>query len=135
LKHLQPERNKANNISNIQQHQLQLENYKNPYMEILQETNNLQQILNKSETKPTSQVSKKTTDEEFANRQRQIQYVCSNERVTGLVDQILTHKKSGVIFCSVPKAGCTFWKRIFAALKNQVCIFSFFFLMNSSIRH
>ena len=66
---------------------------------------------------------RKTSEDVFAERRRRLHDVCSNdpEAQQGGVKGIFKHQKSGVIYCFVPKAGCTFWKRVFHVV-NQVIL-------------
>ncbi|KAK0055507.1 carbohydrate sulfotransferase 8 [Biomphalaria pfeifferi] len=54
----------------------------------------------------------KTPYRVFQTRKRRIDKVCASTKVRGKVRGVYTHKY-GVLYCSVPKAGCTFWKSVF----------------------
>ncbi|KAH9489738.1 hypothetical protein Btru_057110 [Bulinus truncatus] len=60
-----------------------------------------------------------TSDAEIEKRLQRVNNVCSRNRVSGNVHGVFTHT-SGVIYCFVPKAGCTFWKRVFRALNSSI---------------
>ncbi|CAG5115751.1 unnamed protein product [Candidula unifasciata] len=61
----------------------------------------------------------RTSDEEFVKRRRRVNYVCSTGQVSGNVSFVMNDKQAGIIYCSVPKAGCTFWKRVFTAVNSK----------------
>ena len=65
--------------------------------------------------------SRKTSEAVFAERRRHLSEVCKKDPYAqiGEVNGIFKHQASGVIYCFVPKAGCTFWKRVFYVV-NQV---------------
>ncbi|KAK3735517.1 hypothetical protein RRG08_007136 [Elysia crispata] len=67
----------------------------------------------------------RTPEAVFVERRRRLSDICMNdpEAQAGGVERIFTHQSSGVIYCFVPKAGCTFWKRMFLAL-NRPGVFS-----------
>ncbi|KAK3735522.1 hypothetical protein RRG08_007139 [Elysia crispata] len=62
----------------------------------------------------------RTPEAVFVERRRRLSDICMNdpEAQAGGVERIFTHQSSGVIYCFVPKAGCTFWKRMFLALNR-----------------
>lgn len=89
-----------------------LENLKKAIVSVKEEQANLQP-LNRQER------SWRTSEDEFAKRKQRVNFVCSAKNVSGNVMRVLPHD-SGVLYCIVPKAGCTFWKRLFAAVQSQV---------------
>ncbi|GFN87374.1 carbohydrate sulfotransferase [Plakobranchus ocellatus] len=62
-----------------------------------------------------------TSPEEFASRRARYQNVCRKYPLLrlGHLGKVLVHKKRRVIYCYVPKAGCTFWKRAFKFANNE----------------
>ena len=73
-----------------------------------------------------SEVSLKdyTTEAEFHVRRQRIKDVCwENPTLRGDVREVFKNKQAGILYCVVPKAGCTFWKRIFRAFETKVNIF------------
>ncbi|CAG5115750.1 unnamed protein product, partial [Candidula unifasciata] len=46
-----------------------------------------------------------------------------------------TYEQAGVIYCTVPKAGSTFWKRIFIAVNSKVCTWFVCFSMSREEVH
>ncbi|KAH9489736.1 hypothetical protein Btru_057106 [Bulinus truncatus] len=54
----------------------------------------------------------RTPDITFQQRKDRLERVCATNKVPGRIHGVFTHK-SGVLYCFVPKAGCTFWKGVF----------------------
>lgn len=75
----------------------------------------------KDQQPPQQKHLNETSREEFQKRRRRVNYVCAHSQVIGNVKNFMTDKQAGVFYCIVPKAGCTFWKRIFTALNLKVC--------------
>ena len=62
-----------------------------------------------------------TSDSVFEARKRRIQDVCWNHtKIPGGANEVFFNEQAGMIYCVVPKAGCTFWKRIFRAFEKHV---------------
>ncbi|GFR94090.1 carbohydrate sulfotransferase [Elysia marginata] len=62
-----------------------------------------------------------TSPEVFSSRRRRYETVCENmQDIPGQVQSVYVHETTGVIYCHVPKAGCTFWKRVFNFVNNKV---------------
>ena len=76
------------------------------------------QNVTTSSNQMTSPISM-TSEAEFARRRQRVQRVCATTKVKsglhGSVETIFQHEASGVLYCSVPKTGCTFWKLLFKA--------------------
>jgi len=56
---------------------------------------------------------KVTSDEEFASRKAHMDEICKRGEVKGGVSGVLPFSKAKVLYCFVPKGGCTFWKTMF----------------------
>lgn len=66
-----------------------------------------------------------TSAAEFLQRRRSVRNACSRKNNLdglGQVESVLTDDKSGLVYCLVPKAGCTYWKRLFESLHTQVSL-------------
>ncbi|CAL1535137.1 unnamed protein product [Lymnaea stagnalis] len=64
-----------------------------------------------------------TSSSEFLRRRHKVRDACLPgnhlQDLPSDVQHVLTHGDSGVIYCIVPKAGCTFWKRVFSFLNDK----------------
>ncbi|XP_059158196.1 carbohydrate sulfotransferase 12-like [Physella acuta] len=63
-----------------------------------------------------------TSGPEFLQRRRSVRDACArrnNWEGLGRVGSVLTDDRSGLVYCLVPKAGCTYWKRLFESLHRQ----------------
>ncbi|XP_076456725.1 uncharacterized protein LOC143291023 [Babylonia areolata] len=59
------------------------------------------------------------TEAELTKRLRNYEQLCTTGAVEGQVHEVYYHLASNLSVCHVPKAGCTFWKRIFHFLYNE----------------
>ncbi|RUS83460.1 hypothetical protein EGW08_008776, partial [Elysia chlorotica] len=56
----------------------------------------------------------------FSSRRRRYERVCGRVgNLPGHVQSVFAHRPTGVVYCHVPKAGCTFWKRVFNFVNNK----------------
>ena len=78
--------------------------------------------INSSPSLPSSmpQQHNMTSEAEFASRLSRVKDVCSKGEVKGNIQGIFTFPEAKVLYCFVPKAGCTFWKRIFVLSQRKV---------------
>ena len=58
-----------------------------------------------------------TSEAEFAVRRRRYQSACAKYDIPGDIGGVFTAPKSDLLYCFIPKTGCTFWKLFFLAVR------------------
>ncbi|GFS13770.1 carbohydrate sulfotransferase [Elysia marginata] len=59
-------------------------------------------------------------EETFRSRKRLYEKGCNNTTIPNTTMEIFSNGKHKLLYCAVPKTGCTFWKRLFRFLSGDV---------------